>query len=125
MPGNIADSSDGKVACDSYHKYDEDAQLIQNMGAGHYRFSLAWTRIIPTGVGEVNQAGVQYYKNLIASLKARGITPVATLYHWDLPQILQDLGGWENPDVALWFEEYARVCFQEFGNDVGRIFLLY
>jgi beta-glucosidase/6-phospho-beta-glucosidase/beta-galactosidase len=110
--GNIADGSDGKVACDSYHKYEEDVQIIKEMGAGHYRFSIAWTRILPNGVGNENAEGIQYYKNLIASLKANGITPVATLYHWDLPQELQDQGGWLNPDSAYWFAEYARVCYR-------------
>ena len=103
--GNIDDNLDGKVACDSYHKYKEDVQLIKNMGMKSYRFSIAWTRIIPSGnlcnlfqpdrlissqitvTGEVNMEGVQYYKNLISELKANGIEPFATLYHWDLPQV--------------------------------------
>lgn len=70
------------------------------------------------GFGAVNPEGVTYYRNLINELKNNGITPVATLYHWDLPQLLQDLGGWENPDVANWFEEYAVACFREFGDDI-------
>ena len=117
--GNIVDGTDGTVACDSYNKYEEDARMIRDMGFTNYRFSISWTRILPNGVGAENAAGIQYYKKLIAALKANGITPVATLYHWDLPQALQDQGGWLNPDVALWFEEYARVCFREFGDDVS------
>lgn len=115
---NIDDSSSGQVACDSYHKYKEDVQLIKDMGLTSYRFSIAWTRIIPDGVGQVNQAGVQYYKNLIAELKANNIEPYVTLYHWDLPQVLQDEGGWRNADIADWFAAYARVCYHEFGDDV-------
>ena len=115
--GAIADGSDGKVACDSYHQYEEDARMISEMGVDSYRFSLAWTRIMPTQ-GVINPEGVQYYRNLIAALKARNIEPMVTLYHWDLPQALEDQGGWLNADVALWFEEYARACFQELGDEV-------
>ena len=92
--------------------------MISEMGATHYRFSISWTRILPLGIGVPNQGGISYYKNLIDALKTRGITPVVTLYHWDLPQALEDQGGWLNPDIAAWFEEYARICFKEFGNEV-------
>ena len=118
VEGVIADGSDGKIACDSYNNYEEDARLISEMGATHYRFSISWTRILPLGIGEENPEGIQYYKNLIAALKARGITPTVTLYHWDLPQALENQGGWLNPDIALWFENYARICFREFGDEV-------
>ena len=118
IEGTIADGSDGKIACDSYNNYEEDAKMISEMGATHYRFSISWTRILPLGVGVPNQEGISYYKNLIDALKTRGITPVVTLYHWDLPQALEDQGGWLNPDIAIWFEEYARICFKEFGNEV-------
>lgn len=115
---HVEDGSTGKVACDSYHLYREDVRLLKDMGLTSYRFSIAWTRILPSGVGEVNQAGVEYYRDLINTLLANGIEPAVTLYHWDLPQALEDLGGWLNPEVADWFEEYARVCFQEFGSVV-------
>jgi len=118
LPGKIKDGSSGDVACDSYHKYKEDVLLMKNMNMNSYRFSVAWTRILPNGVGEKNEAGIQYYKNLISELQAAGITPAVTLYHWDLPQALQNQGGWLNSSVADWFEEYARVVFQEFGDDV-------
>jgi beta-glucosidase/6-phospho-beta-glucosidase/beta-galactosidase len=118
IEGNINDGTDGKVACDSYNKYEEDARIISELGVSSYRFSISWARILPEGIGAENPAGIQYYKNLIAALKARGITPVATIYHWDLPQALQDQGGWLNETSAFWFEEYARVCFREFGDEV-------
>jgi beta-glucosidase/6-phospho-beta-glucosidase/beta-galactosidase len=118
-PGKIIDGTDGKVACDSYNKYEEDARIIKAMGVDSYRFSISWPRIIPGGTGLESAEGIQYYKNLIGALKAQGIQPVATLYHWDLPQALQDQGGWLNADINVWFEEYARVCFREFGDDVG------
>ena len=84
----------------------------------HYRFSLSWARILPNGIGRVNQAGIQYYKNLINALKAANIEPMVTLYHWDLPYALEREGGWLNSQVADWFEEYARVCFTELGPQV-------
>jgi len=115
--GTIADGTDGKIACDSYHQYEEDARLISEMGVDSYRLSLAWTRIMPTQ-GVINPDGVQYYRNVIAALKAKNIEPMVTLYHWDLPQALEDQGGWLNADVAFWFEEYARACFQELGDEV-------
>ena len=112
-------------------RWREDVSLLTDMGLSSYRFSMAWTRILPEGVGRVNQAGVVYYRQLIAALLERGIEPVVTLYHWDLPQVgdeyridhlpsmschqaLEDRGGWLNPEVADWFEEYAGVCFREF-----------
>ena len=128
-PGHILDGSTAKVACNSYYQYEEDVQLLKAMGVGYYRFSIAWTRILPDGTtgtlpdgttGTVNEAGVQYYRNLIAALKAEGIEPVVTLYHWDLPQVLSDQGGLLNPQFVDWFVEYARVCFREFGDDVRK-----
>jgi len=116
--GGVSDGSDAKIACDSYHNYEEDARIISELGATHYRFSISWARVLPQGTGAENPAGIQYYKNLIAELKSRGIKPAVTIYHWDLPQALQDQGGWLNPDIASWFEEYARLCFREFGDEV-------
>ena len=118
VPGNIVGDASGDVACNSYHNFRQDVQLIKNMGLGQYRFSIAWARILPLGLGAINEAGVQYYNDLINELIANGITPVVTLYHWDLPQALEDAGGWLNPDVADWFADYSRVCFERFGDRV-------
>merc|ERR1712121_31916 len=118
VPGNIVDGSSGDVACDSYHNYKEDVRLMKEMGLTSYRFSIGWTRILPAGTGERNPAGIQYYHNLIDELLANEIVPAVTLYHWDLPQALQEQGGWLNASVADWFEEYARVCFEEYGGDI-------
>jgi len=118
VPGNIVDGSSGDVACDSYHNYKEDVALMKEMGFTSYRFSIGWTRILPEGTGTRNPGGIIYYRNLIDELLANDIVPAVTLYHWDLPQALQDQGGWLNATVADWFEEYARVCFEEFGDSV-------
>merc|ERR1712223_2381741 len=118
VPGNIVDGSSGDVACDSYHNYKEDVALMKEMGLTSYRFSIGWTRILPEGTGTRNPGGIIYYRNLIDELLANDIVPAVTLYHWDLPQALQDQGGWLNPEAAFWFENYARIVFKEFGDRV-------
>ncbi|KAJ8920012.1 hypothetical protein NQ315_006543 [Exocentrus adspersus] len=119
-PEKIADGTGPDIASDSYHKYKEDVAMVKAMGLDHYRLSIAWSRILPTGYPDkVNQPGVQYYKNLFKELKAAGVEPMVTLYHWDLPQPLQkELGGWLNESVADLFAEYARICFGLFNDDV-------
>ena len=84
----------GDIACDSYHRYPEDADLLRSLGLSAYRFSISWPRVFPDGAGQLNQAGLDYYKRLLDALGERGITAAATLFHWDLPQALQDRGGW-------------------------------
>ena len=117
-PSPVDDGSTGDVACDSYHKYKEDVALMKQMGLNSYRFSIAWTRILPNGIGTRSQDGIDYYNALINELMEAGIEPAVTIYHWDLPQVLQEQGGWLNKSVADWFEEYSRVCFEEFGDRV-------
>ncbi|HLI36108.1 MAG TPA: family 1 glycosylhydrolase, partial [Streptosporangiaceae bacterium] len=93
-PGRITRGDTGDIACDSYHRVDDDLALLSALSVGAYRFSISWPRIQPDGRGTVNQAGIGYYSRLVDGLLERGITPVVTLYHWDLPQALQDKGGW-------------------------------
>lgn len=121
-PSRMANGATGDVACDHYHRYEEDLDLMAKYGAKAYRFSLAWSRIIPIGGRDdpVNEEGIAFYNKLIDGLLARGITPWLTLYHWDLPQGLQDrYGGWLNKEeVSKDFERYARVCYERFGDRV-------
>ncbi|VDO86157.1 unnamed protein product, partial [Heligmosomoides polygyrus] len=116
--GKIRDNSTADVSSDSYHNYKEDVKLMKALGISHYRFSFSWSRIFPQGVGSVNPKGVQYYHDLIDVLLENDIKPMVTLYHWDLPQSLQDLGGWLNRDIVKWFRLYAVYCFKEYGSRV-------
>ena len=106
-PDRISDGATGDVACDHYHRYPQDIALMTGLGVNAYRFSVAWPRIQPTGSGPVNAAGVAFYDRLVDALLAAGIDPAATLYHWDLPQALQNAGGWFNRDTAFRFADYA------------------
>ncbi|XP_050305723.1 myrosinase 1-like [Anthonomus grandis grandis] len=115
-PSRSDDHKNADVACDSYHKWREDIQLLKELGVKLYRFSIAWPRILPTGyLDSYNQAGVDYYVNFVKELLANDITPLVTLYHWDLPQTLQEQGGWLNDSTADRFGEYARIVFQNLG----------
>lgn len=116
QPGIIADGSSGAVACDHYHRYPQDIQLMKDLGIQAYRFSIAWPRILPAGRGQVNPAGLDFYDRLVDALLAAGIQPMATLYHWDLPQTLQDQGGWEVRATAQAFAEYAGVVARRLGD---------
>ncbi|WP_270789003.1 glycoside hydrolase family 1 protein [Enterococcus diestrammenae] len=117
LPGKTKNGTDGKVAVDHYHRFREDIQLMAKMNLKAYRFSLAWSRVLPNG--EVNQEGLDFYGALIDELIANGIEPVVTLYHWDLPQALQDeYGGWESRETIQAFLKYAEVVFKEFGDRV-------
>jgi beta-glucosidase len=119
-PGKVHAGDTGDVACDSYHRYAEDADLLKSYGLSSYRFSIAWPRIFPSGDGQVNQAGLDYYKRLLDALAERGISGAATLFHWDLPQALQDKGGFASRDVALRYADYAATVADALGDRVGR-----
>jgi|GEM_PF-28020 len=106
------------VACDHYHRVDEDLDLIADLGVNAYRFSIAWPRVLPMGDGEVNEAGIRFYDRLIDGILERGLTPYATLYHWDLPQALEERGGWTNRRIVDWFRRFADVCARAFGDRV-------
>src|SRR5260221_4608369 len=117
-PGRVANGDTGDVACDHYHRYEQDLDLIAGLGLDAYRFSVAWPRIVPEGRGRVNQAGLDFYRRLVEATLERGIRPLATLYHWDLPQPLEDAGGWAARDTALAFAEYAEVVISALGDVV-------
>lgn len=115
-PGKVLHGHTGDVACNHYHLYKEDVALIKDLGVDSYRFSIAWPRILPQGSGSVNQKGLDFYKRLVDELLANGIKPAATLYHWDLPQILENHGGWLNRDTAKHFQDYAQIVFESLGD---------
>ncbi|MEV8099935.1 GH1 family beta-glucosidase [Kitasatospora sp. NPDC085879] len=118
-PGKVRNGDTGDIAADHYHRFREDVALMAGLGLGAYRFSLAWPRIVPGGRGPVNEAGLAFYDRLVDELLAAGVTPVATLYHWDLPQELEDAGGWTNRDTAYRFAEYAQVAAERLGDRIG------
>ena len=117
-PGKVYEGHTGDTACDSYHRYAEDVQLLKNMGATSYRFSVAWPRIIPNGDGVINQEGLDYYHRLVDELLANGIEPMCTLYHWDLPQSLEDKGGWNSRETIAAFVRYAETMFKSFEGKI-------
>ncbi|MAU12787.1 MAG: beta-glucosidase [Anaerolineaceae bacterium] len=117
-PGKVYNGDTGDIACDHIHRYPQDVAMMAELGIDSYRFSVSWPRVIPAGTGTINQQGLDFYKRLIESLQEANITPYLTLYHWDLPQALQDKGGWENPDSVQWFMEYADLISRELGSDV-------
>jgi beta-glucosidase len=117
-PGATRDGRDGTVACDSYHRYAEDVALVADLGLGWYRFSIAWPRIVPDGTGAVESRGLDYYDRLVDALLERGVAPTGTFYHWDLPQALEDAGGWLERDTAYAFADYATVVHERLGDRV-------
>ena len=119
-PGKVRGGDTGDIACDSYHRYPEDVALLASLGLSSYRFSISWPRVQPGGRGAVNQRGLDYYRALLDELAGHGIAATATLYHWDLPQELQDEGGWANRDTAERFGEYAALMASALGDRVAR-----
>jgi len=117
-PGLVANNETGDVACDHYRRYAEDVALMASLGLKAYRFSIAWSRVLPEGRGKVNLAGLAFYERLVDALLAHGIEPMATLFHWDLPAALDDRGGWLNPDSAGWFADYAATVFRTLDDRV-------
>lgn len=119
QPGKIADGSDGKRACEHYKRWPEDVAMMARLGAKAYRFSIAWPRIFPDGRGQLNAKGMDFYKRLVDGLLEKSIAPWVTLYHWDLPQALENKGGWRNRDTAYAFADYAEAVVKHLGDRVG------
>ncbi|MCH5185177.1 MAG: beta-glucosidase [Oscillospiraceae bacterium] len=122
--GAVAFGQDGKTACDHYHRFREDVKIMKELGIKAYRFSVSWPRIMPDGVGSINQKGVDFYNALIDELVKNGITPYMTLFHWDYPLALHRKGGWLNPDSPVWFGEYTKVLMDLFSDRVRHFFTL-
>lgn len=117
-PGMTHNGATGDIACDHYHRFADDVRLMRDLGLTSYRFSMAWGRIFPDGIGMINAAGLDFYQRLVDTLLKHGIAPMATLYHWDLPAALDDRGGWLNRDCASWFADYAATCFRALDDRV-------
>lgn len=116
--GYIIRNENGNVACDHYHRYREDVAIMKELGLKSYRFSVSWPRVMPEGYGTVNEKGVQFYIDLVNELTEAGIEPMVTLFHWNLPTAIYELGGWENPQVVDWFEQYTDVVTTALGKKV-------
>ena len=117
-PGNVRSGDSGALACDFYHRYREDIALMRELGIDSFRFSLAWPRIVPEGTGRVNRAGLDFYERLVDALLDAGIRPLATLYHWDLPQGLEERGGWPARETVAAFADYVSVVVGRLGDRV-------
>ena len=118
-PGRVVDGSTGDIACDHYHRWPEDVSIMAGLGLGAYRFSISWPRIFPTGRGDLNPPGLDFYDRLVDGLLQRGIAPIPTLHHWDLPVELEDAGGWRSRDVVARFVDLAAACYERLGDRVG------
>lgn len=115
-PGNVARAENGAIACDHYHRYEEDLDLARDAGFDAYRFSVSWARVLPNGRGRANAEGLDFYDRLIDAMLERDLKPFATLYHWELPQPLADLGGWRNRDIAAWFADFVDLVARRVGD---------
>jgi beta-glucosidase len=118
VPGNVKDKSNGNKAADFYHRYKSDLKLLKDLNFKNFRFSFSWSRVLPDGTGRVNEKGIDFYNHMIDRCLKLGIEPWATLYHWDLPQKLEDQGGWTNRDMTGWFLEFSDLCTRRFGDRV-------
>src|SRR5450631_787090 len=114
----------GNMACDFYNRYPDDIRLLKQMHIPNYRFSISWSRIFPEGIGRINSTGADYYHRLIDACLAQDVEPWITLYHWDLPQALEEKGGWTNREVLLWFSFYTEFCVKQFGDRVKHWMIL-
>lgn len=123
-PGKIFEGHTGEIACDHYHRYKEDVQIMKAIGLNGYRFSIDWSRVLPEGTGKVNEKGVAFYNQLIDELLANGIEPYITMYHWELPYELYKRGGWMNPEIVEWFGAYAKLLAERFSDRVTHFFTL-
>ncbi|WP_229206709.1 GH1 family beta-glucosidase [Dyadobacter crusticola] len=122
--GRIKNGDHAQIACDFYHHYEKDLLLVKELGFTDFRFSISWSRVLPLGRGEINEKGIAFYNRLIDQCIALGLTPWITLYHWDLPQALEDLGGWTNRQIVDWFSDYAVICAKAFGDRVKNWIIL-
>lgn len=120
IPGRIANGDTGDTACDHYHRYAEDCEIMKQIGLKAYRFSISWPRVLPDGRGVINNAGLDFYDRLVDTLLSHRIEPYVTLFHWDLPQVLQDEGGWYNRDTAGYFADYAALMTKRLGDRVRK-----
>ncbi|MGR3661542.1 MAG: GH1 family beta-glucosidase [Paracoccaceae bacterium] len=120
-PGNVRGAEDGAIACDHYHLFEQDFDLLKDGGFDGYRFSTSWARVLPEGRGAVNEEGLDYYDRLVDAMLARGIKPFQTLYHWEMPSALADLGGWTNRDVAMWFGDYTDIIMGRLGDRIEAV----
>ncbi len=120
-PGNVVRAENGARACDHYHRWEEDLDLLKAGNFDVYRFSTSWARVMPEGRGAVNAEGLDFYDRLVDGLLARGIRPAATLYHWELPSALADMGGWHNADIANWFGDFTEVVMRRLGDRVWSV----
>jgi len=116
IPGNIADGTSGDVTCDFYHRYKEDIAMLKSLNIPNFLMTISWARVLPDGVGRVNRKGIEFYRNVLQCLRDNGIKSYVVLYHWDLPQKLQDRGGWMNREIVDWFYEYAKLMYKELGD---------
>lgn len=124
VPGATFEGHSGEVSCDHYHRFREDVALMKRFGIKAYRFSISWPRILPQGTGEVNEAGLRFYEELVDELLKNDIVPYATLFHWDYPAALQKRGGWLNPESPVWFEKYAGIVAKRFAGKISHYFTL-